>query len=75
MSLTIEATYENGVFVPAERPPLAERARVRLTIDSTPPPAAQAVNPVEFRRRHRIKLDAKLSQEIASSPEFLPEES
>lgn len=75
MSLTIEATYENGVFVPAERPPLAERARVRLTIDSTSSPPAQTLNPVEFRRHNRIKLDPKLSREIASSPEFLPEES
>jgi len=75
MSLTIEATYENGVFVPLERPALAERARVRLTIDATSPPATQAPNPVEFRRQRRIKLDPKLSREIASSPEFLPEES
>lgn len=75
MPMTIEATYENGVFVPLERPALAKRARVRLIIDSTSPPASQGPNPVEFRRQRRIKLDPKSAQEIALSPEFLPEES
>lgn len=75
MPLTIEATYENGVFVPFERPPLPERARVRLTIDPATLPPAQTRNAVEFRRQHRIKLDPKRSRRIASSPEFLPEES
>jgi predicted DNA-binding antitoxin AbrB/MazE fold protein len=32
MTLTVEATYENGVFKPAEPLPLAERQRVELVI-------------------------------------------
>ncbi len=32
MSLTVEATYENGVLKPAEPLPLHEHAKVRLTI-------------------------------------------
>lgn len=35
MALKVEASFENGVFVPARRPDLDERERVRLTIDRT----------------------------------------
>jgi predicted DNA-binding antitoxin AbrB/MazE fold protein len=34
MAFKIDASFENGVFVPAKRPGLAERERVRLTIES-----------------------------------------
>ena len=34
MAFKIDASFENGVFVPANRPSLAERERVRLTIES-----------------------------------------
>jgi predicted DNA-binding antitoxin AbrB/MazE fold protein len=33
MALTVDASFENGVFVPAKRPGLAERERVRLTVE------------------------------------------
>ena len=33
MGLKVEASFENGVFVPTQRPGLAERERVRLTIE------------------------------------------
>jgi predicted DNA-binding antitoxin AbrB/MazE fold protein len=35
MALKVEASFENGVFVPARRPELAESERVRLTIERT----------------------------------------
>ena len=38
MALKVDASFENGVFVPAKPPGLAERERVRLTIE----PAALA---------------------------------
>jgi hypothetical protein len=33
MSLKVNASFEGGVFVPATRPVLAERERVRLTVE------------------------------------------
>jgi hypothetical protein len=34
MALKVDATFENGVFVPANRPNLANLERVRLTIET-----------------------------------------
>ena len=75
MSLTIEATYENGVSVPAQRPNLSDHARVRLVIEQVELAIPIEENPIEFRRHRRIKLDPQLAREIASLPEFLPEAS
>jgi hypothetical protein len=33
MALKVDASFEDGVFVPAHRPSLANRERVRLTIE------------------------------------------
>lgn len=75
MGLTIEAVYENGVFVPAQWPALAEHERVRLTVEpvagaGTPGGARPAADP---RRGERIKIDPDLAREIASSAEFHPD--
>ncbi len=69
MALSIEATFENGVFVPVRRPALQEHERVRLTIE---PMAANSSGLEDIRRRRgrRIRLDAELAQQIASSPEL-----
>lgn len=78
MAMTVEATFQNGVFVPVERPLLAEHQRVRLTVEPEDrPPAPAQVDPqaVERHRRQRIRIDPEQSREIASSAEFLPEES
>jgi predicted DNA-binding antitoxin AbrB/MazE fold protein len=69
MALTVEATFENGVFVPVQRPALQEHERVRLTIE------LMAVNSsgledIRRRRGQRIRLDAELARQIACSPEF-----
>ncbi|HZW30074.1 MAG TPA: antitoxin family protein [Isosphaeraceae bacterium] len=73
MTLSIDATYEDGVFVPVQRPDLADHERVRLTVEPVAPP----LSPLEIiqRRGRRIKGDPQLAQEIARSPEFLLEES
>jgi predicted DNA-binding antitoxin AbrB/MazE fold protein len=73
MTITIEATYENGVLVPVEPLELADHERVRLTVERSPGPSA--VEAVRRRRGHRIQVDPQLAREIALSPEFLPEES
>jgi predicted DNA-binding antitoxin AbrB/MazE fold protein len=69
MVLTIEATYENGVFVPSQRPVLPDHERVRLTIESMNPTPA-GVEAIRNRQDHRIRVDPILAQEIAQSPEF-----
>ena len=69
MALVVEATFENGVFVPAQRPALPEHERVRLTIE---PVAVKTSGLEDIRRRRgrRIRLDTELAHQIASSPEF-----
>ena len=73
MSVTIEATYENGVLVPVQPLDLADHERVRLTVERSTGPSA--VEAVRWWRGHRIQIDPQRAQEIALSPEFLPEES
>jgi predicted DNA-binding antitoxin AbrB/MazE fold protein len=73
VALTIEAIYENGVFVPAQAPGLAERERVRLVIEPLPELTVSDVKPVLFQDHQRIQIDPQLASEIASLPEFLPE--
>jgi hypothetical protein len=34
MALKVDASFEKGVFVPDQRPALADRERVRLTIEA-----------------------------------------
>jgi predicted DNA-binding antitoxin AbrB/MazE fold protein len=69
---TLEATFENGVFVPAQRPTLADHERVRLTIE-TISPTPQRLETLHHRRRHRIHLNPSLAHDIAQSPEFYPD--
>lgn len=77
--MKLQATYENGVFVPVEPPLLAENERVQLTVEPLDADAAFAalasVEKIQLRRQRRIVLDPDLAQQIASSPEFLPDES
>jgi predicted DNA-binding antitoxin AbrB/MazE fold protein len=40
MSITIDATYEDGVLKPAEPLPLAEHAQVRVTVEEQTAPDA-----------------------------------
>ena len=73
MTLTIEATYENGVFVPVQPVDLVNHERVRLTVER--PTGRSAVEDVRWWREHRIKADPELAQAIAQSAEFNIEES
>lgn len=74
MALTIEATYENGVFVPAQAPGLAEHERVRPVIEPLPVLTVSDVKAAPFQNDHRIQVDPQLEPEIAALPEFPPEE-
>ena len=73
MILDIEATFENGVFVPAKKPPIPENQRVRLLVEAIP--AKNVGGPPIVWRPDRIRIDPALAEEIARSAEFQPEES
>ena len=74
MSLTLEATYEDGVFVPLRRPALADHERVRLTVEPIAV-STSAVDVVRRRREIRIQVDLQLAREIALSKELHPDAS
>jgi predicted DNA-binding antitoxin AbrB/MazE fold protein len=73
MTLTIEATYKDGVFIPVQRVDLADDERVRLTVEV--PALPDAVEVVRRWRGNRIEIDPQIAREIALSPEFHPDES
>jgi predicted DNA-binding antitoxin AbrB/MazE fold protein len=70
MTQAIEAIYENGVFVPASAPALAEHERVRLLVESLSSRNPEAVDVIQRRRHNRLCIDATLAKEIADSPDF-----
>ena len=75
MTITVEATYENGVLKPARPLPLHEHEKVEIVIRT--PAAIQAA--VEAVRRSYGLIgwtgDAETVQRIALGPEFGIEES
>ena len=73
MVRAVDATYENGVFVPASPPGLEEHARVRLVIEPIEA-AGGARERIARRRGERIRLEPELSRFIAESSELTPEE-
>lgn len=73
MVRSIEATYENGVFVPSASPGLPDHTRVRLTVEPIAPTAAQRQQ-IALRRGQRIRLDPELAEHIALAPELADNE-
>jgi predicted DNA-binding antitoxin AbrB/MazE fold protein len=74
MATQINATFENGVFVPSEPIELGERQKVRLTVEAVEKANIPSGDIIQFHRARRIQIDAELSRAIASSPDSLPEE-
>lgn len=72
MTLSIEATFENGVFVPSTRPSLAEHQRVGQIVETQPSPQIDPLDVLRRRRERRIQSDPNLAREIALS-KFLGE--
>jgi predicted DNA-binding antitoxin AbrB/MazE fold protein len=68
MSLTVEATYENGMLKPAHPLPLKEHEQVRITIEKADSPLLGAYGIMGWTG------DAETLERIALDPEFLPEE-
>lgn len=74
MGLVIEAVFENGVFVPTQPPGLAEHDRVRLLVEPIGEGRPSRQEIVRRRLGNKLKIDSQLGDEIARSPDFLPEE-
>lgn len=76
MTITVEATYENGVLKPAQALPLKEHERVRVTVQPLPGPTDEAE---AFVRRSygllRWTGDRETLRHLAEDPEFDPQES
>ena len=68
MSLTAEATYENGMLKLAHPLPLKEHEQVRITIEKTDSPLLAAYGIIGWTG------DAESLERIALDSEFLPEE-
>lgn len=69
MTITIEATYENGVLKPANPLPLAEKEKVRVTIDPELTWADRTAGMLKWTG------DAESLERFAIDPEFDPQES
>ncbi len=65
MSLKVNAAFENGVFVPATRPELAERERVRLTIERQSRDSARS----EARPAGGLRKDGDLAVALDYHPD------
>lgn len=67
MAKAIEAIYEGGVLKPLSSLNLKEREKVRITLE-------EKESAVRTTSGMFSSLDDKIIDEIALSPEFLPEE-
>ena len=75
MSLTIEATYENGVLKPCQPLPLKENEKVRVTVEAAVGQTAPSADEAErIVRRSQGLLgwtgDVETLRRIAEDPEF-----
>jgi predicted DNA-binding antitoxin AbrB/MazE fold protein len=68
MTLTIEATYENGVLRPAGPLPLKESQKVRVTVETHPADILQAYGIMGW------KGDSETVEHFALDPELEPQE-
>ena len=64
MSITVDATYEGGVFRPASPLPLKEHEKVRLTVDPDISLAQRTAGMLSWSG------DTEMLQRIAEDPEF-----
>jgi Protein of unknown function DUF104 len=65
MRLNVDASFENGVFVPRTRPALADREHVRLTIERD----SRQLEPSEARRA----LGSRTDRDFAVVLDFHPD--
>src|SRR5262249_46764811 len=75
MTLTVVATYENGLLKPEQPLPLKEHEKVRVTVESVKEPAASPPEEAERIVRRSYGLigwtgDAETLRRVAEDPEF-----
>jgi len=68
MTITVLATYENGVLRPAKPLPLTESQKVRVTVETQPADILQAYGIMEW------KGDVETLEHFALDPELDPQE-
>ena len=73
MVRSIEAIYANGVFVPAVPPGLPDHARVHLLVEPIET-SQRSTRRIADRRQRRIQLAPELARDIATAPDFAPDE-
>jgi Protein of unknown function DUF104 len=71
MALKVNASFQNGVFVPAERPTLADRERVRLTIETTNGAVASSLRAGRDEGQARVGL--RTDSDLAIPLDFHPD--
>ena len=64
MTITVEATYENGVLKPTKPLPLDERQKVQVTVDTAKSPLLEAYGIMGFTG------SAELAEYFAMDPEL-----
>lgn len=64
MTITVEATYENGVLKPAKPLPLNEQQKVQVTVDTAKSPLLEAYGIMGFTG------SAELAEYFAMDPEI-----
>lgn len=64
MTITVEATYENGVLKLSQPLPLQEQEKVRVTVETGKSPLLEAYGIMGW------KGDAETLRRIAEDPEF-----
>ncbi len=71
MILKVDASFENGVFVPANRPALADRERVRLTIEAAANTRGESQRFGD--RDDSVDLGSRTSHNLAIALDFHPD--
>ena len=71
MALKVDATFEDGVFVPARRPVLAHGDRVRLTIEPAANAVAAAAGPNQ--RGSLMNPGSRTDHQMAAALDFHPD--
>ena len=64
MSITIEATYENGILKPDGPLPLKDHERVKVTVHAVPSVARQTAGMIPWHG------DTETLERLAGDPEF-----
>jgi predicted DNA-binding antitoxin AbrB/MazE fold protein len=64
MTITVEATYENGVLKPAQPLPFLEHAKVQVPVHTEASPLLQAYGIIGWTG------DAEMVRRVACDPEF-----